>query len=44
MFLEFDEAEWEILLCTAILIGVKCHELDANLPALIEIVYTMNAS
>lgn len=44
MFLEFEETEWEILLCTSFLIGAKCHELDSNLPALIEIVYTINAS
>lgn len=44
MFLEFEPNEWELLLCTSFLIGAKCHELDKNLPALIEIVYTMNAS
>jgi len=44
MFLEFEESEWEILLCTSFMIGAKCHELDKNLPALIEIVYSMNAS
>lgn len=44
MFLEFEENEWELLFCSSFLIGAKCHELDKNLPALIEIVYTMNAS
>jgi hypothetical protein len=44
MFLEFEENEFEILLTTSLLIAAKTHEIDIKLPALVEVVYTVNSS
>lgn len=44
LFLEFDENEWDILLCTSMLIGAKFFQLDKHLPQLLHIIYVMRSS
>jgi hypothetical protein len=39
-----EEVDWNLLTCTSLLIGAKCHELDNNLPTLDEIIAVMETS
>jgi len=44
VFLEFNDNEWDLLLCVSILIGSKIFQLDKYLPSLMNILFVMKSS